>query len=86
MKELGYPAVTLEATFYILAPNGTPKPIIDRLNREINTAIHSKDTMEHLAQSAIAPTNGSPEETRKFIRDELAQWEKLIAAPQGKKS
>lgn len=84
MKELGYPSVTLEATYYVMAPVGTPRPIVERLSKEIYAVMSSADTVDRLGQKAMAPTKALAPDAHKFIMDELKQWEKLIAdtAPQ----
>jgi len=85
MAESGYPNLTAEVTFYFLAPLGTPKPIIARLNRDINAAMGMKDVLEKLATAGVDPTpQVPPEEVGKVMQSEFAQWTRIIATT-GKK-
>ena len=85
MAEQGYPNLTAEVTFYFLAPLGTPKPIIARLNRDINAAMANKEVLEKLATAGVDPTLPvSPEDVGKVVQSEFAQWARIIATT-GKK-
>jgi tripartite-type tricarboxylate transporter receptor subunit TctC len=64
-----------------LAPAGTPKPIVDKLNAAINTALADPAVSSALQKAGIDPTPGStPETTGAFVRAELAKWAPIIKA------
>ena len=85
MAELGYPSLTAEVTFYFLAPPGTPKPVIARLNRDINAAMAVRETVEKLATAGVDPTPAiAPEEVGKVIQAEFAQWTRIVATTRKK--
>jgi tripartite-type tricarboxylate transporter receptor subunit TctC len=65
----------------ILAPAGTPAPIVDRLNEAINTALADPAVLDRLREAGIDPTPGStPQQTSEFIKVELAKWAPIIKA------
>jgi len=65
----------------ILAPAGTPKPIVDKLNDAINKALADPKVSAALVKAGIDPTPGStPESTVQFIDAELKKWAPIIKA------
>jgi len=62
----------------VLAPRGTPTPIIDRLSVEIRKVLQSTDVRERLASQGADPVLGSPEDFTKLIRAEIAKYQQLI--------
>jgi len=65
----------------ILAPAGTPKPIVDRLNAAINKTLADEDVVAHLQRAGIDPTpNSTPEQTAEFLKAELAKWAPIVKA------
>ncbi len=74
----GYECYTWNA---ILAPAGTPKPIVDRLNAAINKALADPAVFASLQNTGIDPTPGNtPEQTAEFVKAELAKWAPIIKA------
>jgi tripartite-type tricarboxylate transporter receptor subunit TctC len=74
----GYECYTWNA---LLAPAGTPKPIIDKLNAAINKALADPAVSSALEKAGIDPTPGStPETTAEFVKAELAKWAPIIKA------
>ncbi len=65
----------------LLAPAGTPKPIVDKLNAAINKALADPAVSSALEKAGITPTPGStPESTGAFVKAELAKWAPIIKA------
>jgi tripartite-type tricarboxylate transporter receptor subunit TctC len=74
----GYECYTWNA---ILAPAGTPRPIVDKLNAAINKALADPAVSSALEKVGITPTPGStPETTADFVKAELAKWAPIIKA------
>ena len=74
----GYECYTWNA---ILAPAGTPRPIVDKLNAAINKALADPAVSSALEKVGITPTPGStPETTADFIKAELKKWAPIITA------
>jgi len=62
----------------VLAPAGTPKNIVARLNQELVKAMHSPEMKAPLAASGTDPVTNTPEEFAAYIRQEIAKWGKVI--------
>jgi tripartite-type tricarboxylate transporter receptor subunit TctC len=74
----GYECYTWNA---ILAPAGTPKPIVNKLNAAINKALADPAVSDSLRKAGVDPTPGStPETTGDFVKTELAKWAPIIKA------
>jgi len=71
-----------EATIWIgiMAPAGTPKPIVDKLNAEINQVIERPDVKEVWAKQGAVPMVMSPAEFDKYLRDDIEKWAKVVQA------
>ena len=66
--------------FGILAPAGTPRPIIERLHQAITKASRTTDLKEKFAAMSIETVNSTPEEFAKVIREESVTWAKVVKA------
>jgi tripartite-type tricarboxylate transporter receptor subunit TctC len=68
-------------TWYgLLAPKGTSRSIIDRLNRETVRIVEMPDVREKLAAQGAEPHTGTPEQMGEFVRREIARWGKVVKA------
>ena len=64
----------------IMAPVGTPKPVIDKLNAAIERALRMEDVRQKFAALGIEPVGGPPEAFARHIRAESEKWGKLVKA------
>jgi tripartite-type tricarboxylate transporter receptor subunit TctC len=80
MTEIGYPQVKGQIWYGLVAPAGTPKGIVDRLNAEANRSFATQDVKEKLAAVGIDPAGDTPEQFAAFIRDEIAKWGPVVKA------
>jgi tripartite-type tricarboxylate transporter receptor subunit TctC len=62
----------------VIAPKGVPRPIIERLNAEINTIIKAPDFAKRIASEGLVPSGGSPEDFLAQIKREIAEWAEVI--------
>ena len=62
----------------LLAPAGTPRPIITMLNREIVRIVHTPEFSERLAADGAVPVGNTPEEFDAIIRADIEKWAKVI--------
>jgi tripartite-type tricarboxylate transporter receptor subunit TctC len=62
----------------ILAPAGTPKAIVDRLNKEIVLVVHSPEFNKQLATEGAIPIGNSPGEFGAIIKGDIQKWAKVI--------
>ncbi len=77
-KEAGLPGLVAINWYAILAPTGTPRAIIDRLNTESVKAMSAPDMRERFAAMGGDIATGTPEQTGEFLRAENERWGKVI--------
>jgi tripartite-type tricarboxylate transporter receptor subunit TctC len=81
IAEAGLPGYVLEPWHGILAPAGTPKPVIAKINRDVVTALNAPEVRSRLLGLGIDNIIGSsPEELARFIRAEIQKYGKLVKA------
>jgi tripartite-type tricarboxylate transporter receptor subunit TctC len=78
IAESGFPGFDAVLGYGLLAPAGTPRPIIDRLNRELRTALANPAVLKLLAQEGVEPMATTPEEFTTMIDREEPKWTALI--------
>ena len=78
MIELGFPDFVALTWIGFLAPGGTPRPIIDRYNKEIVRILHRPEIRVKLDQMQMDLVAGSPEQFSQLIRSEIPRWGKVI--------
>ena len=78
VAESGLPGFEIVGWFGMFAPAGTPRPIIMRLNAEINETMQLPETRKQFATHGLVPGGGTPEELGAFLKAELAKWGALI--------
>lgn len=64
----------------LLAPAGTPRPIIEKLSQAANEAVTSEDFIKALDANGIIAFGGTPDEMANFIRSEIEKWGKVVVA------
>lgn len=80
IAESALPGYEATQWFGLLAPAGTPRPIIDRLYQEALRAIRIQDTRERFAVEALEPVGSAPDEFAAYIAGEMNKWGKVIKA------
>jgi tripartite-type tricarboxylate transporter receptor subunit TctC len=81
MSEAGYPAAGLNTWYGIYVPAKTPKPVVARINAEINKALAAPDVQERLIKSGSIPGSiGSPEEIQALMKSDAEKWAKVVKA------
>ena len=78
VAESGYPGFDASFWCVIVAPTGTPKDVVARLNTELNKVMALPDVRERLAGLAMEPLSGTPEQAAAFIRSEDVKWAKVV--------
>jgi tripartite-type tricarboxylate transporter receptor subunit TctC len=80
LSEAGVPGY--EATMWVgvMAPAGTPQPIVDLLNREINKVLVRPDVRATWEKQGAVPMTMKPNEFGAYIQSEIEKWAKLINA------
>jgi tripartite-type tricarboxylate transporter receptor subunit TctC len=72
--ESGFPNFRAFQWVGVFAPAGTPKPIVQRLNAELNRIIRLPDVIERFADQGVTPTGSTPEEFQTLVSTEIRQW------------
>ena len=80
VAELGYPQLESLAWIGLLAPAGTPRDIILRLNSEAVRGMQTSETRDALAKQGFDVVANSPEEFARWIRAESDKWARVIRA------
>jgi tripartite-type tricarboxylate transporter receptor subunit TctC len=77
-REQGFPKFEVQNWFGIVAPAGTPREIVERLNREIAAVTREPDYIARIEKLGYATTHTTPDEMRALIRRDGARWGALI--------
>jgi len=77
MAEAGLPGYETSTWGGILAPAGTPKPVIARLSGEINRILSMTDVRKKLEEAGLDVGGGSPQQFSDFIGSEMTKWAKV---------
>jgi tripartite-type tricarboxylate transporter receptor subunit TctC len=80
VAESGVPGFEAVLRYGLVAPAGTPRAVIDRLNKALQTALASEEVRSRLAIEGAEPLPGTPEEYAADIDREEALWSKVIKA------
>ena len=80
VAEAGLPKFEVTTWYGILAPAGTPRPIVTRLNAELGKVMHSPELKDRLEALATDPVTGTPEEFAALIKREIAKWAEVVRA------
>ena len=78
IAESGFPGYEAMNWYAFVAPARTPPAIIERLNREITSALRSAELKEQLSAFGMDPIPSTPEELARQVERELAVWGKVV--------
>jgi tripartite-type tricarboxylate transporter receptor subunit TctC len=76
--ELGMPRVVVINWQGIVAPKGTPRPIVDKLNQAVNKVLQDAAIRRTIVEQANEVLGGSPEEFSALVRSESAKWSEVV--------
>ena len=76
--EVGLPQVDAYAWFGLIAPAGTPKDVVDRLNAEVNAVLKQPDVVEKFTSAGAVPVGGSVTDFERFIRTDMEKWARVV--------
>ena len=79
-SEAGVPGFQSGTWYAILAPARTPQDIVARLNSAVEKIVHLPDVSAKLLAQGAEPLDGTPEQMRIYLRDEIAKWGKVAKA------
>jgi len=77
--ESGVPGYEVTNWHGMIGPKGLPRPVVDRLNAEVNKMMKSRDMEEKFHANGVIAAGGAPEVLYEQIRKEIGQWRKVVA-------
>ena len=78
VAEAGVPGYETTIWLGLMAPAGTPRPILERLNAEVNKILASAEVRETWGKQGAQPMGMSIDAFDKFLRADVAKWEKIV--------
>ena len=78
IRETVLPDFAIESWTGVLAPAGTPAPVVQRLNSEILKILERADVKQRLLELGVDLRPNSPEDFADYIKKEVASWAKLV--------
>src|ERR1700692_815858 len=76
--EAGVPGYEATIWLGLMAPAGTPKPIIDRLNAGVNEVVRRPDVVKLWKEQGALPMSMTPEEFDKYLRGDIVKWAEVV--------
>jgi tripartite-type tricarboxylate transporter receptor subunit TctC len=80
MAEAGMPNFNTPLWFGLVAPAGTPRPVIDRLASAAKTAMHAPDAVDLLHKQGFKPEQMGPDQFGAYIKSEIGRWSAVAKA------
>jgi tripartite-type tricarboxylate transporter receptor subunit TctC len=80
MAEAGLPGFDASLYYGLVAPAGTPRPVIDKLNKQLQAALASAEVKKQLGLDGTEITPGTPEDYAGFIDKDEKKWSQLVKA------
>jgi tripartite-type tricarboxylate transporter receptor subunit TctC len=78
ISEAGVPGYQTGIWLGLMAPAGTPRPVLERLNAEVNKVINAPEVKEAWAKQGAIPMGMGLEQFDKFLREEIVKWAKVV--------
>jgi len=78
INESGYAGFNAVTWFGLLAPAGTPKDVVARMNAEFNKALQQAELRKKLGDEGADPAGGTPEQFASLIKDDITRWGKVV--------
>jgi tripartite-type tricarboxylate transporter receptor subunit TctC len=78
VAEAGVPGYEATIWLGVMAPVGTPKPVVDRLNAEIRKIVNNPEVRDAWAKQGAAPMSMSPDEFGQYLREDIEKWARIV--------
>jgi len=78
LAEAGVPGYEAGLWLGLMAPAGTPRPVLEKLNGEVNKLLNSAEVKENWAKQGTTTMGMSIEQFDKFLREEIVKWAKIV--------
>jgi tripartite-type tricarboxylate transporter receptor subunit TctC len=80
VAEAGVPGYEATIWLGLMAPAGTPRAALEKLNAEVVKVLNAPDVRENWAKQGAVPMGMVPAEFEKFLREDIQKWAKLVKA------
>ena len=80
ISEAGLPGYEVSGWYGVIGPAGVPKPLVARINQEINNILKVPEMRDHLSKEGAEPRTGTPEEYAATMASDLQKWAKVVKA------
>jgi tripartite-type tricarboxylate transporter receptor subunit TctC len=80
VAESGVPGYEVSGWFGLLAPGGTPRPVVDTLYRAISAALKQPEMQKQMLEFGAEPGGNPPEDFARQIAAEIEKWKKVVSA------
>ena len=80
VSESGVPGYDIGAWFGLMAPAGTPAPIVAKLSKELAAIVNVPVVREKMLVQGLEPTTDTPEDFSAFVKSEIVKWRKVVKA------
>ena len=77
-KEAGYPDLSVDVAYFLLAAKGTPQPVVDKLYGAIDKALQAPKIKEILLAQGIEEKRGTPKEVGAYLAGEVRRWSDIV--------
>jgi tripartite-type tricarboxylate transporter receptor subunit TctC len=77
-KEAGYPDMTVDVSYFLLAAKGTPQPVVDKLSAAIGKALDNPKVREALLVQGIEEKRGASAEVGAYLAGEIRRWSEIV--------
>ncbi|HLQ94588.1 MAG TPA: tripartite tricarboxylate transporter substrate binding protein [Xanthobacteraceae bacterium] len=78
LAEQGFPAYDVTLWFGMWAPAGTPPAVVQRLNAQVASVLKNREVVEQFGKLGIGPQSMAPEEFGRFVRSEIATYQRIV--------
>ena len=78
ISEAGFPGIESSVWFGLLAPAATPRPVIDKITRDVVAILSTPEARDQMATQGAEPTPTTPQEFDAFLKSEIKKWERVI--------
>ena len=79
LAEQGVPNVNVNQWYGLFAPAKTPKPIVDRLNKELNAVLKDKKNEKKIEDQGAEVETSTPEQLKALVQSEVIRWKKVVS-------
>lgn len=78
VAEAGLPGYEATIWLGLMAPAGTPRPLLEKLNSEVNKILGSAEVKENWSKQGAVPMGMTLDQFDKFLREDIVKWEKIV--------